>query len=218
MKEFVVIGLGRFGASVARTLYGLGNSVLGVDTDEAKVQAMVHDVTHVVQADATDETVLQSLGLANFDVAVVAIGNDMEASILVTLLLKELQVPYVVAKAASESHGKVLQRIGADRVVFPERDMGVRVANNLVASSILDHIELTADISVVELTANHRIDGKSLRELDLRAKYGVTVLAIKRGRKIEVSPSAEEKISHKDVLVAIGHNDNLRKFEAMLEK
>lgn len=215
MKDFAVIGLGRFGASVARTLASMGYNVLGVDSHEELVQAIAPSITHAVQADATDEETLKALGIRNFDVVVVAIGNDLEASILVTLTLKELGVNQVIAKASTELHGKVLTRIGADRVVFPERDMGMRLAQSLVSTNILDYIELSPDYSIVELTAG-RAAGKTLRDLDLRARYGVNVMALRRGQKIIVAPLADDEIAQDTVLVVIGHNDNLRRLEREL--
>lgn len=215
MKDFAVIGLGRFGASVARTLASMGYNVLGVDSHEELVQAIAPSITHAVQADATDEETLKALGIRNFDVVVVAIGNDLEASILVTLTLKELGVKQVIAKASTELHGKVLTRIGADRVVFPERDMGMRLAQSLVSTNILDYIELSPEYSIVELTAG-RAAGKTLRDLDLRARYGVNVMALRRGQKIIVAPLADDEIAQDTVLVVIGHNDNLRRLEREL--
>jgi trk system potassium uptake protein TrkA len=213
--EFAVIGLGRFGRSVALTLVELGHSVLGVDREEARVQAVSRQLTHAVQADATDEETLNALGVRNFDAVVVGIGANIEASVLVTLMLKQLGVPRVVAKASSELHGRVLERVGADRVVFPEREMGVRIARRLVAPGVLDLIELTPDVSVEELTAAGKIAGRTLRELDLRAKYGVTVLAIRRGEDVEVSPRPDVRIQQGDVLVVIGRNEQLLKVDAL---
>ena len=214
-REFALIGLGRFGSSVARTLYEAGCSVLGVDRNPARVQAMADHATHVVEADATDEEVLRSLGLRNFDVVVVSVGTQLEASVLITLMLKEMGCSHVVAKASSELHGKVLQRTGADRVVFPERDMGVRVARSLITENVVDLIELTPDVSIVEFAAGGQLVGRSLRELHLRARYGVTVLAVRRGSRVMVPPPAEEKIRAGDVLVAVGANRDLERVEAL---
>lgn len=212
-KQFVVIGLGRFGSSVAKTLYSLGNEVLAIDKDEETVQNISDFVTHAVQADATDESTIRSLGIRNFDVAVVTIGSDIQSSVMVTLLLKELGIKYVIAKAHNDLHAKVLYKIGADRVVFPERDMGVRVAHNLCTSNILDFIELSPDYNIIELTAIEEWHNKSLRELDMRNQYGFNVMAIKRGKEIDVSPGADDVIKPGDVLVVISTNENIRKFE-----
>jgi len=217
-KQFAVIGLGRFGTSVARTLYELGYDVLGVDSEEEKTQDVVNMLTHVVQADATDDEALRSLGLRNFDVVVVAIGHDLQASILVTLLLKELGVDQVVVKAASELHGRVLQKIGADRVVFPERDMGVRLAHSLVATNILDYIELSPDYGMVEMSATEDLSGSSLRELDLRARFGVSVVAIRKASgEVLVAPGAEDMVDEGDVVVIIGMSKNIARLEKVRE-
>ena len=213
MKQFVVIGCGRFGSSVARTLYGLGFDVLAVDRSEDVIQGIADSVTHAVQVDSTDEATLKSLGMSNFDVAIITIGSDIQASIMATLIIKELGVKYVVAKAQNESHAKVLYKIGADRIVFPERDMGVRVAHNLVSSNILDYIELAPDYSIVEIAALREWEGENLRELNMRAKYGVNVMAIKRGTEINIAPTAVDIVSKGDVVVVIGHNDDIRKLE-----
>ncbi|MFT9494073.1 potassium channel family protein [Anaerosolibacter sp.] len=213
MKQFVVIGCGRFGSSVARTLYSLGYDVLAIDENEDVIQDIADSVTHAVQVDATDETSLKSLGIRNFDVAVVTIGSDIQSSILITLIAKELGIKYVVTKAQNELHAKVLYKIGADRVVFPERDMGVRVAHNLVSSNILDYIEVAPDYSIVEISALKEWEGKNLKDLNMRAKYGINVMAIKHGAEINISPNASDMINKDDVLVVVGHNDDIQKIE-----
>ncbi|HOO13411.1 MAG TPA: TrkA family potassium uptake protein [Bacillota bacterium] len=213
LKQFVVLGLGRFGSSLARTLYGLGYDVLAVDEMEEAVQEISESVTHAVQADATDESTLRSLGLRNFDVAIVAIGSNIQSSILISLIVKELGVKHVVAKAQSELHAKLLYKIGADRVVFPERDMGIRLAHNLVSSNVLDFIELSSDYSIVEMAALDEWQGKTLKDLDFRRKYGLNVIAIKRNGEMNVSPRAEEKIEENDVLVVIGDNERITRLE-----
>lgn len=214
-REFAVIGLGRFGSSVAKTLFAAGYTVLGIDKMESRVQAVANYCTHVVQADATDEEVLRSLGLSNFDVAVVSVGNHLEASIMVTLMLKDIGVPEIVSKASSHLHGKVLERVGATRVVFPERDMGIRLARSLVTENLVDFIELTPDVSIIELAADGKFVNADLRSLNLRARYGVTILAIRRGEQVLVSPDATEKIRKGDILVAIGTNKNLERVEKL---
>lgn len=212
-KQFVVIGCGRFGSSVAQALHSMGFDVLAVDKSEEIIQHMADSVTHAVQADATDENSIRSLGIRNFDVAVVTIGSNIQASILVTLMVKELGVKYVVAKAQNELHANVLYKIGADRVVFPEREMGVRVAHNLVSSNILDYIELAPDYSIVEIAALKDWIGKNMSEIRMRARYGINVMAIKKGKEINISPTAADIIDENDILVVIGHNNDLQKIE-----
>ena len=211
-KQFAVIGIGRFGASVASTLYEMGHDVLAIDSSESKIDGIVDKVTHAVVADTTSETALKSLGITNFDVVIVSIGQDIQASILTTLVLKELGVKYIVAKARTVLHGKVLQKIGADRIVFPERDMGVRVAHNLVSTNVLDFIELSPDYSIVEIIAPDDMLGKSLKELDLRAKYGINVMAIRSANKhINVSPEASDRLQSGDIMIVLGDNEKIQR-------
>lgn len=213
MKQFAVIGLGRFGTSVAKTLATMGHEVLVIDERQEKIQEIVGEVTHAIQADAKDEHALKALGIRNFDVVIVAIGKDTEANILVTVLLKELGVKYVVAKARTALQGKVLERVGADKVVYPERDMGMRVAHSLVSSNVLDHIDLSDKHSILEVVAPEMLIGKTIRQSALRAKYDITVMAIKRGDEIIVNPSPDEPIKEGDIIVAVGENGKLRKIE-----
>ncbi|HSB70564.1 MAG TPA: TrkA family potassium uptake protein [Candidatus Methylomirabilis sp.] len=204
MKQVAVIGLGRFGSSVARTLASSGCEVLAVDVDEARVKAIADEVTDAVCANALEEEALRSLGLRNFEVVVVAIGHEVEASILVTVLLKEMGIPKIIAKAQDELHGRVLQKIGADIVVFPERDMGIRVAHTLISRNVIDEIQLSTDYSILEIVAPPRFLARSLRELELRQRFGLTVLAIRREDRIIVSPDAEQTLEEGDMLVTLG--------------
>ena len=214
MKSFVVIGCGRFGTSVAKTLYNLGNEVMAVDMDPVVIQEISEYVTHAVVADVLDEAVLHELGLSNFDVVIISIASNIEASIMATLTAKEVGAKKVVVKAQSDIHGKVLTKIGADRIIFPERDMGARVAHNLTSSNILDFIELSPEYYIIEITALKRWLNKSLSELRLRNKYGVNVLAIKRGNVLKISPAADEVVKEGDILVVIGDADDIGKIES----
>ena len=213
MKQFVVIGLGRFGASVARTLAYKYYDVLAIDINEAKVQKISSEVTHAVKLDATNKQALENLGVNNFDVGVVSIGEDVHANILTTLILKELGVKEVVAKAQDDLHGRILTKLGADRVVYPEHDMGTRIANHLVSAQILDYIELAPNYSVIEIKASQQMYENSLLDLNLRSKFGVNVVAIKRGKKIDISPQAETEIEEGDTLIVIGSNDSLEELK-----
>lgn len=217
-KQFLIIGLGRFGSSIAKTIYELGHDVLAIDKDEEKVQEISDYVTHAVQMDSTDESILKTLGVTNFDVAVVTIGSNLQDSVMATLILKELGVKYIIAKANNELHAKVLTKIGADKVVLPERDMGIRVAHNLVSSNILDYIELSEEYSILEIEAIKEWFNKSLKEIEIRKKHGINVVAIKRGEKVNISPSAEDIIKENDVLVALGSAKDLNKFESMISR
>lgn len=212
-KQYAIIGMGRFGSSIANSLTKLGFEVLAIDSSEQRIQEVAGMVTHAVSADCTDEEALKALGIRNFDVVVVAIGQDIQASILTTLILKDLGVPMIVAKAQNELHGKVLNKIGADKVVFPERDMGTRVAHNLISPNILDYIELSDDYSIVEVRASHHLIGKSLVELDIRKKYSCNVMAIKNGGKFNISPGPNDPLVEGDIMVIVGQNDDLKKME-----
>ena len=214
-KQFIVIGLGRFGTSVAETLYALGNDVLAVDIDEERVQNIADRVTHAVQVDASDESSLRALGIGNFDVAIISIGSDIQANILSTLLVKEMNVKHIITKANNAMHAKVLYKIGANRVIFPERDMGIRVAHNLCSSSILDYIELSPDFSIAEIVTPNDWVGSSLKDLNLRVRYGINVVAIKRDNDINVSPAADEIIMEGDIIVAIGGTTELNSIERL---
>src|SRR4030042_882751 len=174
MRQFAVIGLGRFGASVAKTLAEKGYQVLAIDVNEHTVQDIVDEVTQAVCLDATDEKALRAVGIENVDVAIVGMGSNLEASILITLSLKEIGVREIVCKAVNEDHKKVLEKIGATKVIQPEKEMGVRLANSLVSSSVVEHIELSNESSIVELISPKDFIGKSLREIDVRAKFRVT--------------------------------------------
>ncbi|WMJ76739.1 MULTISPECIES: potassium channel family protein [unclassified Sedimentibacter] len=210
MKQIIVIGCGRFGASAAKTLTKLGHDVMVVDQNADIIKEISEFVAHAVQMDAIDEASFRTIGLRNFDVAIVAIGSDTQASVMGTLIAKEAGVPIVIAKAANETHGRVLKKIGADKIIYPERDMGMRVAYGLVTPNILDVIEFSPDYSIVETVALAEWEGKSLKELNLSRKYGMTVIALKTYDEINIVPSSETVINHNDIVVILGSNDNLK--------
>lgn len=212
-KEFVVIGLGRFGGSIVRELIELNADVMAIDISPEKVDDYASIATQAVAADTTDESVLKSLGIRNFEHVIVAIGDNIQSSILTTLMLKEIGVKKVTVKAQNDYHEKVLRKIGADQVVHPERDMGIRIANNMVSNNILDYLELSDEYSIAEIKANEKITGFTLVELNIRAKYGVNIVAIKRGTHILVSPQAIETIEMNDVLIVIGSDQDIHNFE-----
>jgi trk system potassium uptake protein TrkA len=212
-KEFVVIGLGRFGGSICRELTDQGLEVMVIDKDEEKVNEFADIATHAVIADATDENALKNLGIGHFDHVIVAIGENIQASILATLMLKEIGVHHVTVKAQNDYHEKVLRKIGADHVVHPERDMGKRIAHYIVSNNILDYLELSDEYSIVEIMVNRAIVGRSIIELDVRAKYGINIVAIKRGKNIIVSPQAEDRLEMDDILIVIGADEDINRFE-----
>ena len=212
VKQFLVIGAGRFGSSVATTLFELGHDVMVVDSREDVVQEISDSVTHAVQADSTSEAALKALGINDFDVVIVAIGHHMQASILTVILLKELGASYVVAKAQTELHGKVLHKLDVERVVFPERDMGNKVAHALISKNFIDLLELSPQYSVVEVMAPREMEGKTLQSLDLRARYDISVISLRRSDGItNISPGAEDLSNKGDIVVAVGNNAALKK-------
>lgn len=213
-KQFVIIGLGRFGSSLGRELVQLGHEVLGIDKDEEAVQDMSSVLTYAVTADCSDEETLRSLGVRNFDCGVVAIGDDIQSSILTTILLKDLGVKQVVAKAMSELHGRVLEKIGVDRVVYPERDMGIRVAHQIVSPKLIDYIELSKEYTIAELAVPQCLDGKSLHDLNPRARFGCSIVAINKPEGIIIAPTATDVLKMSDVMVIIGTNEQIEDFEA----
>ena len=217
-KEFVVFGLGRFGRSVATTLAEGGCEVLVVDNDEDKIQEVADTVTYAVKADVCDAESLENLGISNFDGAIVAIGEDLEASVMVTILVKELGIPFVLAKAQSEIHAKVLKKVGADRVVFPEKETGLRIAHNLMMGNMFNAIELSSTTSMMEIDVPPSWDGYSIKELNLRAKYRINVIGLRRGEKLDINPEPDEKLTSEDILIVIGNNEVLLKLVAMNNK
>lgn len=212
-KDFAVIGLGTFGGSICKELSKMGMEVLAIDKDEHIVADYSHIATQAVVADAKEEQVLQELGIWNFDHVIVAIGNDIQSSILITIMLKELGVKKVTAKALNDIHEKVLRKVGADHVVHPERDMGRRLAHNLISSNVLEYLALSDKYSIVELQVNGPIVGRSLIDLNVRARYGINVVAIKRNEDLIVSNVAEEILQEYDILVAIGSDEDIARFE-----
>lgn len=210
-NDFVVFGLGKFGKSVAQTLASNGKEVLAIDSNEEVIQDVSDFVTHAVQADVTDSDALKALGVGNFDVAVIAISNNLQASIMSTILAKEMGVPYVLAKAQTDIHKRVLEKVGADKVIFPEREIGVRIANNLISANFVDQIELSDDYSIVETEVLDEWVGKSIREIDVRVNHNINIMAIRKGDSISITPGPDLVLQSSDVLVVIGSNADLRK-------
>lgn len=210
-SEFIVIGLGRFGGGLAETLVELGHEVLGVDADPKLVQSFAHRLTHVVEADSTDIEALRQIGVADFSTAVVAIGTDIEASILTTAVLVDLQVPKIVAKAVTESHGKILERVGAHRVIFPEREMGVRVGHSL-AGAMIDYFQLDPGFALVETEAPKELVGKTLAEAEVRKRYGITVVCIKPRDGTFTYATPDTTVREGDILVVAGETRRAESF------
>ena len=209
MKSYVVIGLGRFGQTLARQLCMLGAEVLAMDVSNDLVQQVADDVTHAVVGDAQDKDVLRALGVRDFDCAIVAIGSDLAASVLTVMNLQELEVPYIICKAHDETHRRVLEKLGVDRVVIPEQENAARLARSLNSHNVLDYIELSEDYGILEIPAPPNWLGKSLKELNVRAKLGVNIIAVESREITNVSPAADYRIQEGDVLVVLGDNYSL---------
>ena len=215
MKSYIVVGLGRFGTQVAKKLYELGCEVLAIDNSNTKVQQLSNDVTHAVVGDARDKEVLRALGAKDFDCAIVAIGDSLADSVLATMNLKELGVSKVVCKASDETHRQVLKKLGADQVVIPEQENGARLARSLSSPNVLDYIELSDEYGIVEVPAPAGWQGKSLKDLNVRAKLGVNIIAVRREGKLNVSPAADFVILEKDIMVVLGNTKALEKVQKL---
>lgn len=219
-KQIVVIGLGQFGTSLATTLACLGHDVLALDRSEREVQNVASQVTHAVQVDATNEALLKELGVGSFDIAIVGIGSRIESSVLATILVKKLGVPYVIARADSELHGSILEKIGADRVVYPECETGAKVAQGVTLLDVSDYMPLTQGYGISKLAAPPYFLGKKLNELGFvkKGKWELAVFLIMRSDEIIVSPRQNEVVKPDDVLIVAGSHDNLEKLLAEAKK
>ena len=204
MKSYVIVGLGRFGSEAAKRLCELGGEVLAIDSHSELVQQISSSVTQAVVGDARDKEVLRALGVADFDCAIVAIGGSLGDSVLATMNLKELGVPYIVCKAHDETHRQVLMKLGADKIVIPEQEQANRLARNLSSPNVLDYIELSEDFAIIEVPAPTPWLGKSLLQLNVRAKLGVNIIAVKQPGNINVAPGADYEIQPGDVMVVLG--------------
>ena len=217
MKQIAVLGLSRFGISVARSLTEFGAEVMGVDIDKEKVADISHEITHAVQADILDGEALDALGLRNFDVVVLSI-KDVEISCLATIALKDHGAARVVAQASGDAHAKILERIGADKVIMPERDMGTRLARSLAGENIIDYMELSARHSLMEIEALDEWVGHTLKDSNIRSRYGINVVAIRSGKTLRVSPQGDDLIHDGDILVVIGENSDLEKLNKIKKR
>jgi trk system potassium uptake protein TrkA len=221
-KQFGVIGLGRFGSAMAMTLTELGHDVIGVDGDESRVQQLADVITHALQIDATDEKALRAAGIQDVDVAVVSIGENIESSLLVVMQLRDLGIGTIVAKAVTPLHGRILEKLGVSRVIFPEREMAIRIAHSLVLPNVIDYIELSRDFSIVEVPAPAAFVGRTLKQLELRPRLGLTLIAIKRqsddsGAVVtNIAPAADETIRLGDILALLGSNERLNQLDQLL--
>jgi trk system potassium uptake protein TrkA len=209
----IVIGLGRFGTAAARELMALGHEVLAIDDSEAKVNEIAPEVTHAVELDASDEHALRDVGAGEFEHAIVAISSNTEASIFATMALKNLGVRNIVAKAATPLHGKILERVGADRVVYPEREMGQRVGHSFSIPHVLDYIDVAPRFGIMKISPPASFIGKTLRELDIPGRMSLTPIALRRGAKVTVNPHQDERITESDELILMGLDEKLELLE-----
>lgn len=212
-RSFIVVGCGRFGYSVATRLFEMGYDVMAIDNDEETVQDLSDKVTYSVQADATDATALSELGVQNFDVAVISIASDVQSSILATILVKEMGVNYVVCKAKDNLQAKVLYKIGADKVVFPEKDMGIKVANSLVSKNVVDYFDIDSDYAIAEIKLPSSYFDKKIKDIPLRQTYDLNIVGIKDEEGIRFNPDAKKVLKEGEVLIVIGTRDMIQKFE-----
>lgn len=211
--SYLVFGLGRFGSSLARSLCEQGQQVLAVDSSEEQVQSIAPYVTEAVQLDATDEAALATLEVSSFDGAVVSIGENVRDSVLICVLLKEMGIPHLIAKANDELHAKVLLKIGVDRVVFPERDMGERVARSIVTPGVLDLMQLDNDCQIVEILLPEKWAGNTLTELNIRRRFGISILAVHRNGNFIVSPPADFGLESGDTLLVLGKTEDIESLD-----
>jgi trk system potassium uptake protein len=212
-KQFAVIGLGRFGGSLVEEFSTLGIDVLAIDKNKERVEKYERFATLAVQVNALNEMTLKELGIKNMDHALVSLGNDIETSVLLTILLKDLGVSRVWVKAANDYHRKILEKIGADRVIHPERDMAKRIAHHVISDKVIDYIELSENHSIVEILASKKIHEQTLAELNVRSKYGCNIIGVQREGDIIVSPSGEVRVYNGDILIVIGENQDIHRFE-----
>ena len=215
MKSYIVIGMGRFGSEAARRLCELGCEVLALDRSSELIQRISNDVTQAVVADVRDKEVLRALGVGELDCGIVAIGDSLGDSVLATMNLKELGVPYVVCKAHDETHRQVLLKLGADKVLIPEQEQANRLARNLSSPNVLDYIELSDEYGIIETPVPAGWYGRSLKELNVRAKLGINILAVRRGGSFNVSPGADFSFTEGDVMVVLGDSKALKKVQKL---
>jgi len=221
-RSFAVIGLGRFGSALATTLAELGHEVIGVDSDEGRVRALADVITFAVELDATEEKALLGAGIKSVDVAVVSIGENIESSLLVVTLLREIGIKDIIAKGVTPLHGRILEKLGVARVVFPDRETAIRLAHGLVNPNVVDYIELSKEYSIVDIPAPVEFIGKSLKDIGLRARFGVTTIAIKHypptggGPVTNIAPGPDDVIEDGDVLSLLGSNERLGRIDQML--
>ncbi len=214
-KEFVVIGMGQFGMSVARTLASSGAIVMAIDKDEKVLEQIANDVTHTICADLTNMEVMKQLGISNYDGAIVGMGNDLETNVLITIQLKEMKVPFIMSKATTELEGRILRKVGADRIIFPDKEMGYRIGNQIMHGNYFEAVELSDRYSIVDVDVPAGWVGKTLRELNVRARHGVSIIGIRGLEETNINPEPDYRLVEGDLLIVLGHNTDLNKLREM---
>ncbi len=209
-KEFVVFGVGDFGMNVAKTLSNSGATVMVVDQDERKLEIIASEVTHTICADATNPEAMKQLGIRNYDGAIVGIGHNLETSALITMQLEEMGVPFIMVKASTDIEGRILTRVGADKVIYPDREMGIRVGNDIINGNYFEAIELSDEYSIVDMAVPSGWVGKSLEQLNIRSRYGVSIIGIRGLEETTINPAANYRLQVQDVLIVLGHNTEIQ--------
>ncbi len=209
-KEFVVFGVGDFGMNVAKTLSNSGATVMVVDQDERKLEIIASEVTHTICADATNPEAMKQLGIRNYDGAIVGIGHNLETSALITMQLEEMGVPFIMVKASTDIEGRILTRVGADKVIYPDREMGIRVGNDIINGNYFEAIELSDEYSIVDMAVPSGWVGKSLEQLNIRSRFGVSIIGIRGLEETMINPAANYRLQVQDVLIVLGHNTEIQ--------
>ena len=216
-KEFVIFGVGDFGMNVAKTLANSGATVMAVDKEESQLEKIASEVTHTICADATNPEAMKQLGIRNYDGAVVGIGHNLETSALITMQLKEMDVPFIMVKASTDIEGRILTRVGADKVIFPDREMGIRVGNDIINGNYFEAIELSDEYSIVDMAVPRNWVGKTLQQLNVRSKYGISIIGIRGLEELNVNPAADYRLLAQDILIVLGHNTEIQRLREIKE-
>lgn len=216
-KEFVIFGVGDFGMNVAKTLANSGATVMVVDKEESQLEKIASEVTHTICADATNPEAMKQLGIRNYDGAIVGIGHNLETSALITMQLKEMDVPFIMVKASTDIEGRILTRVGADKVIFPDREMGIRVGNDIINGNYFEAIELSDEYSIVDMAVPTSWVGKTLQQLNVRSKYGISIIGIRGLEELNVNPAADYRLLAQDILIVLGHNTEIQRLREIKE-
>lgn len=216
-KEFVIFGVGDFGMNVAKTLANSGATVMAVDKEESQLEKVASEVTHTICADATNPEAMKQLGIRNYDGAIVGIGHNLETSALITMQLKEMDVPFIMVKASTDIEGRILTRVGADKVIFPDREMGIRVGNDIINGNYFEAIELSDEYSIVDMAVPTSWVGKTLQQLNVRSKYGISIIGIRGLEELNVNPAADYRLLAQDILIVLGHNTEIQRLREIKE-